>query len=76
MDFLKKRVKQYQEKKLNDALSKMNFHLQMKKNLEKELALNKFVESDKINKDLSHHTKMANIWKDNTEKIKNEISKL
>ena len=32
LEFLKKKVKQYQEKKLDDALSKIKFHIDMEKN--------------------------------------------
>ena len=37
MEFFKKRVRKYQEKKLNEILSKIQFHQHMKKELEEKL---------------------------------------
>ncbi len=37
MDFFKKRIRQYQEKKLDEILSKIQFHQYMKKQAEQKL---------------------------------------
>lgn len=74
MDFLKKRVRQYQEKKLTDALSKVKFHLDMKKQLEKQSDASE--NSKAIDKEITYHDKMITIWKNNAEKIKNEMKKI
>ena len=74
LDFLKKRVKQYQEKKLEEALSKMKFHLNEKRQLEEQLTNSE--SEDDIHRKISFHNKMSNIWKNNATKIKKELKKL
>ena len=74
MEFLKKRVRQYQEKKLEEALSKMKFHLKEKKQLEEQI--NSSNPKEDIHRKISFHTKMSNIWENNAEKIKKELQKL
>jgi hypothetical protein len=76
LDFIKKRVKQYQEKKLNEALSKMKFHIDMKNELENKVEINDDSEKIKIRKEISYHAKMVDIWKNNSEKIKKEMKKI
>ena len=77
MDFLKKRVKQYQEKKLDEALSKIKFHLDMKKNLEKKIKKSSNdIELTSIKKEISSHEDMIHIWKKNVDKIKKELTKI
>jgi len=75
LNFLKKRVKQYQEKKLDDALSKIKFHSDMKIQLE-----HKIVDTNhdqiSIQKEILSHNKMIKIWEKNAEKIKREITKI
>ena len=71
MEFLKKRIKQYQEKKLQEALDKIKFHQTMKKNLEESEN-----QDDKIIKEISLHNKMINVWQNNYEKIQNEMKKI
>ena len=77
MDFLKKRVKQYQEKKLDDALSKVKFHVDMKKTLEQKVKKNgNGIDLDSIKKEISSHEDMIHIWSGNVEKIKKELTKI
>ena len=78
MDFLKKRVKQYQEKKLAEALSKIKFHLDMKKNLEQQIQKSNgnIDVITTIKKEISSHDEMIDIWRKNTEKIKKELAKI
>lgn len=76
MDFLKKRVKQYQEKKLKESLSKMKFHLDMKKKLEQEVENNINHKKNMPANKISFHSKMADIWKNNAEKIEKELKKI
>ena len=71
MEFLKKRVRQYQEKKLQEALDKIKFHQTVKKNLEESEK-----QDDKIIKEISLHNKMINVWQNNYEKIQNEMKKI
>ena len=77
MDFLKKRVKQYQEKKLDEALSKIKFHIDMKKTLEQKIKKNdNGIELASIKKEISSHDDMIHIWKKNVDKIKKELAKI
>ena len=71
MEFLKKRVRQYQEKKLQEALDKIKFHQTVKKNLE-----DSDNQDDKIFKEIELHEKMIHVWQNNYEKIKNEMKKI
>ena len=71
MEFLKKRVKQYQEKKLQEALDKVKLHQKLKKKLEENDNFD-----DKIIKEISFHNKMIDVWQKNSEKIKNEMKKI
>ena len=63
MEFLKKRVRQYQEKKLQEALDKIKFHQTVKKNLEESEK-----QDDKIIKEISLHNKMINVWQNKKKK--------
>ena len=76
MEFLKKRVKKYQEKKLDEALSKVKFHTKMKIQLENEILKTKGSDQNLIKKEISFHEKMLSIWENNTKKIKNEMNKI
>ena len=77
MDFIKKRVLQYQEKKLDEALSKIKFHSEMKKDIEEKIQKKVIDASNsQIKKELSFHQEMIDIWTQNTNKIKKEIQKI
>ena len=71
MEFLKKRIRQYQEKKLQESLDKVKLHQTLKKNLEENDEYD-----DKIIKEISFHNKMIDVWQKNSEKIKNEMKKI
>ena len=71
MEFLKKRVRQYQERKLEEALQKIKFHQTMKKKLEENEN-----QDNKIIKEIALHNKMINVWQNNYEKIKKEMKKI
>ena len=76
MDFLKKRVKQYQEKKLDEALAKVKLHSDMKKQLMKKIKSNGGDEMPNIKKEISLNDEMITIWQKNAEKIKKELKKI
>ena len=57
MEFLKKRVRQYQEKKLQEALDKIKFHQTLKRNLEESDD-----QDNKIIKEIALHEKMIHVW--------------
>ncbi|MGH1567535.1 MAG: hypothetical protein ACRBB5_09030 [Nitrosopumilus sp.] len=68
MDFLKKRVKQYQ-KKLDDALSKIKFHSDMKIQLEHKIVDTNH-DQNSIRKEILSHNKMIKIWEKMQKKLK------
>jgi hypothetical protein len=63
LDFFKKRIRQYPEKKLNEILSNIQLHQNMKKHLEQEIERINDNEQNKTRKEISYHDKMLNIWK-------------
>ena len=67
---------QYQQKKLDEALSKIKFHIDLKKNLEQQAKPDKNIEIIDIKKEISFHNEMIDIWKNNVEKIKKELKKI
>ena len=76
MEFFKKRVKKYQEKKLNDILSKIQFHQHMKKELEEKLKEMSNDENTRIVKEITYHKKIIKIWENNEEKLKRQMSEM
>jgi len=76
LDFLKKRVKQYQRKKIDDTLSKIKLHLDMKKQLEQKIQIDTENDQIPIRKEILFHSKMINIWEKNAEKITKEMKKI
>ena len=67
LNFLSKKVLEYQQKKLVEAEKNLQNHLVKKRQLLK-LDLN--------NDELENEEKMIKIWSNNVEKIKKEIKKL
>jgi hypothetical protein len=76
LDFFKKRIRQYQEKKLNEILSNIQFHQNMKKHLEQEIGRINDNEQNKTRKEIFYHDKMLNIWKKNEEKLRKQMSEM
>jgi hypothetical protein len=76
LDFFKKRIRQYQEKKLNEIFSNIQFHQNMKKHLEQEIERINDNEQNKTRKKISYHDKMLNIWKKNEEKLKKQMREM
>ena len=76
MEFFKKRVRKYQEKKLNDILSKIQFHQHMKKELEEKLKEMSNDENTRIVKEITYHNKIIKIWENNEEKLKRQMSEM
>ena len=76
MEFLKKRVKQYQEKKLNEILSNIQFHQSKKNQLEHKLEGMTFEETTKIRDEISFNEKMIEIWRRNEQKLRRQMSDL
>ena len=74
LDFFKKRIRKYQEKKLDEITSKIQFHQYTKKQLEQKIEEMIHDEKTMIIKEISYHSKMINIWKKNEEKISSRTS--
>jgi len=73
MDFFKNKIKKYQEKKLDEILFKIQFHQSTKKELEKKL--NSMDNGDtKLQKDISYHAQMIEIWYANEKKLRKQMS--
>lgn len=65
MNFLAKKVLEYQKKKLVEAEEKLRYHIRRKENRDSENS-----------KEIESEAKMINIWNNNIEKIKKEIEKI
>jgi len=76
MKFFKKRIRQYQEKKLDEILSKIKFHQQMKKELEQKIKEMVNDEKTRTIKEIVDHSKMISIWEKNEEKLKKQMSEM
>ena len=69
MEFFKRRVKQFQEKKLNEIIHNIKLHEYAKIQLERHTE-----RSGNYERKLSHHTKMIEIWKDREQKLREQMS--
>ena len=76
LDFFKKRIRQYQEKKLKEILSKIQFHQYMKKQLEQKIEEMINDEQTKIIKEIDYHSKMINVWQNNEKKLKKQMNEM
>ena len=73
MDFIKKRIRQFQEKKLDEILNKIQFHEHTKKLLEKKKNESKNAENTKIMEEISFNEKMIKIWQNNEKKLRYQM---
>ena len=76
MEFFKKRVRQYQEKKLNEILSKIQFHQYMKKELEQKIKEIDNVGNTRIIREIAYHNKLIKIWENNKEKLERQMGEM
>ena len=76
MDFIKKRVRQFQEKKLDEILNKIQFHKYTKKQLEQKKNKTENAETIKIREEISFNEKMINIWQNNEKKLRQQMSEM
>lgn len=76
MEFFKKRVRRFQEKKLNEILDKIKFHNYMKNQLEKKIDGMEFDETAKIRQEIAFNEKMLDIWQRNEEKLRRQMSEM
>lgn len=73
MEFFKKRIRQYQEKKLDQILSKIKFHQNMKNQLEQKAKGLTDGTTNKIREEISFNEKMIEIWQRNEEKLRRQM---
>jgi hypothetical protein len=77
LDFIKKRVIQFQEKKLNEILSKIQFHQHMKNQLKQKLeGVTNNDDATKIREEIKFNDKMIEIWQRNEEKLRRQMSEM
>ncbi len=75
MDFFKKRIRQFQEKKLEEILSKIQFHQYMKKQAESKLE--EIVhDKAKAREEIEFNKKMIEIWQRNEVKLRKQMSEM
>ena len=72
MDFFNNKIKKYQEKKLDEILSKIQYHQSTKKELEEKMDKMEYSD-DKFTKDISYHGKMVEIWSANETKLRKQM---
>ena len=76
LDFIKKRIRQFQEKKLNEILSKIQFHQHMKNQLNQKLGVDNNDKTSKIQEEIKFNDKMIEIWQRNEEKLRRQMSEM
>lgn len=76
MNFLKDKVKKYQEKKLLEAKEKLKFYTLAKTRLENQLELSNDEDHEEIKKEIEKQQEFVTIWKKNVESITKQIKKL
>lgn len=69
MNFLSKKVLDFQKKKLESSEYNLKKHIHEKERLKK-------IENSDNSKEIKNHEKMIKIWTENIEKIKKEIKKI
>ena len=74
MDFIKKRVRKFQEKKLNEILSKIQFHKYLKNQLEQKLESATDDKISKILEQIESNDKMIKIWQKNEDKLRMQMN--
>jgi len=77
LDFIKKRVRQFQEKKLNEILDKIKFHKYMKNQSEQKIKnATSRDDTTKISEEIAFNVKMIEIWEKNEEKLRRQMSEM
>ena len=75
MEFFKKRIRGFQEKKLEEILSNIQFHQHMKKQAEVKLD---GIDHDKIKarEEIEFNQRMIGIWQKREEKLRRQMSEM
>lgn len=75
MNFLKEKVRKYQEKKLIESKEKIKLHTEIKNRLEGELKSNTGNENE-LKKEIEKQDKFIKIWEKNVDSINKQMKKL
>jgi chromosome segregation ATPase len=75
LNFLKEKVRKYQEKKLIESKEKIKLHTEIKNRLEGELKSNNGNENE-LKKEIEKQDKFIKIWEKNVDSINKQIKKL
>jgi len=76
VNFLKNKVKKYQEKKLVEAKQKLEYYKDLKKDFEKQLKNSSQEESIEIQENIVKQNEFIDIWTKNINVINKELQKL
>ncbi len=76
MNFLKEKVKKYQEKKLSEAKQKLDYYTEIKNHLEKQLQNAAEEDSFGIKEKIKKQKEFIEIWSKNINAITKELKKL
>jgi len=76
MNFLKEKVKKYQEKKLSEAKQKLDYYTEIKNHLEKQLQNSTEEDSFGIKEKIKKQKEFIEIWSKNVNTINKELKKL
>ncbi len=76
MNFLKEKVKKYQEKKLSEAKQKLDYYTEIKNHLEKQLQNDTEEDSFGIKEKIKKQKEFIEIWSKNINAITKELKKL
>ena len=76
MNFLKEKVKKYQEKKLSKAKQKLDYYTEIKNHLEKQLQNSTEEDSFGIKEKIKKQKEFIEIWSKNVNTINKELKKL
>ena len=69
-------MRQFQEKKLDEILSKIQFHQDKKSQLEKKIKEIPYDQAIKLREEISFNEKMIEIWQRNEQKLRKQMSDL
>ncbi len=76
MNFLKEKIQKYHEKKLKDALQKLQLYQDRKKHLETILKTTDNESKIDIEEEIGKQNEFIGIWGKNIEKINEQLKKL
>lgn len=76
LNFLKEKIKKYQEKKLAEAKQKLAYYKDIKSQLEKQLQNSSEEDSVEIKEKIKKQNQFVEIWTKNMNTINKELQKL